>query len=96
MRKAPSSLLVDLKNPPKERQSACKFAKVVNALANKEEQDALKSAITLIRKDTGSGHGKTYSSVWLARIMKKNGMLISVSGIQRHVNKECSCVEHSE
>lgn len=95
MRKV-SSLLSDLKNPPKDRQTSCKFAKVVEALEDKDEQAALTNAITLIRKDTGSGHGKTYSSVWLARIMKKNGMNISVSGIQRHVNKECSCVEHSE
>lgn len=90
------SLIADLKEAPKLAQRECKFVKVVSSLDDKSEQDALNNAISLIRKDTGSGHGKTYSSVWLTRIMRKNGFNISVSAIQRHVNKECSCVEHSE
>jgi len=90
-----SSLLSDLQAAPKLLHRDCKFVKVVNAVEDKNEQKALHDAILLIRQDTGSGHGKTYSSVWLTRIMRKNGINISVSAIQRHVNKECSCVEHN-
>lgn len=91
-----SSLLSDLKETPKLVHRDCKFVKVINSLDDLSEQKALHDAISLIRKDTGNGQGKTYSSVWLTKIMRKNGFNISVSAIQRHVNKECSCVEHSE
>ena len=91
-----SSLISDLQAAPKVLNRECKFVKVVNSLKDESERKALHDAISLIRGDTGSGHGKTYSSVWLARIMRKNALNISVSGIQRHVNKERSCVEHSE
>jgi hypothetical protein len=91
-----SSLISDLQAAPKVLNRECKFIKILNSLKDESEQKALYDAISLIRKDTGSGHGKTYSTVWLARIMRKNKLNISVSAIQRHVNKECSCVEHSE
>lgn len=86
-----SSLLNDLASPPKKEGGMCKFQKVVNQMAP-EEQEAMTNAIELIRNDHGNGHGRVYTTTWLTKVLRKNNITISISVIQRHVNKECSCV----
>lgn len=86
-----SALSEALKNP---RASAgalsCKFIQVLNQL-DEEDQSNVASAIDLIRNDTGMGKSKQYSTSWLTKILRSFGHDISMSSIQRHVNKECSC-----
>ena len=67
-----------------------KFTQVINKLEI-EEQEALDKAVSCIRDDAGLGKAKTYSTTWLTRVLRNFGYTISVSTVQRHVNKECSC-----
>jgi hypothetical protein len=86
-----SSLINDLLNPTKEQnQQKCKVGRMLDMLPE-ETSEAIKKAIKLIRTTQYQGKNKTYSSVWLSKVLRKNGYPISPSTIQRHVNKECSC-----
>lgn len=86
-----SSLINDLLNPQKEeKQINCKLGKLLGQLSS-EEVEAIKKALEMIRTSQYQGKNKTYSSVWLSKVLRKNGYPMSVSTVQRHVNKECSC-----
>lgn len=87
----PNSLLEALSTPTGGNSpGTCKFSQVRMQL-EKEEQDALDKAVDGIREDMGLGKAKTYSATWLTKVLKNYGYSISVSTVQRHVNKECSC-----
>lgn len=88
---ADKSLIADLAIPPKSEVGSCKLQKLIEGMPD-NEQEAVKNAVELIRSDHGNGHGRVYTTTWLTRILKKNGLTISVSAVQRHVNKECACV----
>lgn len=86
-----SSLLTDLTNQSKvSKNYPCKVGRLFESLEG-EERDALTKAIELIRSSSFNGRNRSHSSVWLAKVLRKNGYQISVSTVQRHVNKECSC-----
>jgi len=86
-----SSLLTDLTDQSKEtKHYPCKIGRLINSLEG-DEREALVKAIELIRTSNLNGKNRSHSSVWLAKVLRKNGYQISVSTIQRHVNKECSC-----
>jgi hypothetical protein len=70
--------------------NACKFMQVFNVL-DEEDKTNIGEAILLIRNDVSMGKSKQYSTSWLAKILRSVGHDISVSSVQRHVNKECSC-----
>jgi hypothetical protein len=84
--------LIDALKSPKDTtiQLSCKFMQVHKVLSI-EEQDALDKAIDGIRLDAGLGKAKKYSASWLAKVLRSFGHDVSVSTVQRHVNKECSC-----
>jgi hypothetical protein len=86
-----NSLIADLNNIEKEVEKVkCKVGRILDhAIA--EEKDALIKAVELIRESNDQGKNKVYSSVWLSKVLRKNGYPISVSTVQRHVNKECYC-----
>lgn len=91
-----SSLITDLLNPQKEtKQTSCKLGKLLSTLSS-EESDAMNKALEMIRTSQYQGKNKTYSSVWLSKVLRKNGYPMSPSTVQRHVNKECSCDQLSE
>lgn len=86
-----SSLINDLLNPTKKlTQQKCKVGRMLDMLPD-DTSDAINKAIELIRTTQYQGKNKTYSSVWLSKVLRKNDYPISTSTIQRHVNKECSC-----
>lgn len=86
-----SSLLDDLENPrPDYIGGPCKF-KVIKDGMDPEEQEGIDRAVERVRQDTNQGRSKAYSTSWLTRMLRKNGYNISVSTVQRHVNKECPC-----
>lgn len=86
-----SSLLNDLTNQSKEvKNHPCKIGRLIEALEG-DEREALVKAVDLIRSSSFNGKNRSHSSVWLAKVLRKNGYQISVSTVQRHVNKECSC-----
>lgn len=68
----------------------CKFTQVRNNLTD-EEREALDKAVDGIRQDAGLGKAKKYSTSWLAKVLRSFGYDVSISTVQRHVNKECSC-----
>jgi len=70
--------------------NACKFMQVFNVL-DEEDKTNIGESILLIRNDISMGKSKQYSTSWLAKILRSVGHDISVSSVQRHVNKECSC-----
>lgn len=85
------SLREALESPTTGESSAfCKFTKIREQLTA-EEQAALDKAVNGIREDAGLGKAKTYSTTWLTRVLRNFGYTISVSTVQRHVNKECAC-----
>jgi hypothetical protein len=86
-----NSLIEALQSPndPANKLS-CKFMQVRNALSD-EEREALDKAVVGIRQDAGLGKAKKYSTSWLTKVLRNFGYDVSVSTIQRHVNKECSC-----
>lgn len=71
---------------------ACKFSRTVARMST-EEQEAINRAIDLIREDNGLGKSKSYSASWLTKVMRQHGYNVSISTIQRHVNKECCCYQ---
>lgn len=88
-----SSLLADLLSPRDNTSSdTCKFTRTKMKMTP-EEQDAIDQAIGLIREDNGLGKSKTYSASWLTKVMRQHGYNVSISTIQRHVNKECCCYQ---
>ena len=88
-----SSLLADLLSPRDTTSSdTCKFTRTKMKMTP-EEQDAIDQAIVLIREDNGLGKSKTYSASWLTKVMRQHGYNVSISTIQRHVNKECCCYQ---
>ena len=88
-----SSLLTDLTNQSKEiKNYPCKIGRLIDSLEG-DEQEALVKAVDLIRSSSFNGRNRSHSSVWLAKVLRKNGYQISVSTVQRHVNKECSCAQ---
>lgn len=68
----------------------CKFTQIREQL-DEEEQSALDNAVDSIRSDAGMGKAKAYSASWLAKVLRNFGYNVSISTVQRHVNKECSC-----
>jgi len=91
-----SSLLTDLTNQLKEDKThPCKIGRLINSLEG-DERGALVKAVHLIRTSNFNGKNRSHSSVWLAKVLRKNGYQISVSTVQRHVNKECSCDQSEE
>lgn len=84
--------LIEALQSPKDSiaQFHCKFMQVRNTLSN-EEREALDKAVDGIRQDAGLGKAKKYSASWLAKVLRSFGNDVSVSTVQRHVNKECSC-----
>jgi len=69
---------------------SCKFAQI-RELLDEEEKTALDKAVDGIRQDAGMGKSKRFSTVWLSKVLRSFGHYVSVSTVQRHVNKECSC-----
>lgn len=89
-------LLSDLLSPRNEHSSVkCKLS-VVKSLLPDEAQKAIDNCVELIRNDKGQGKSKTYSVTWLYNVLRKNGHSVSVSTIQRHVNKGCACERFAE
>jgi hypothetical protein len=86
-----SSLLADLLGLPKQEKNLCKLQKIIDQMTP-DEQEAMNRAVELIREDHGNGHGRVYTTTWLSKILRKNNINVSLSVIQRHVNKECGCV----
>ncbi len=88
---AQEKLLSELRTPRNDHSSVkCKLS-VVKADMPKEVQDAIDESIERIRNDKGQGKSKTYSVTWLHRVLMQSGYSVSVSTIQRHVNKGCAC-----
>jgi hypothetical protein len=88
-----TSLLADLLTPRDNATAdSCKFTRTKIKMSE-EEQDALERAVGLIRQDNGLGKSKTYSASWLTKVMRQHGYNVSISTIQRHVNKECCCYQ---
>ena len=94
--KKQSAFLNDLETPrPDYIGGPCKI-KVIKDSMDEEDGAGLDRFIERIRQDTGQGRAKSYSASWLTRVMRKNGYNISVSTVQRHVNKECPCERITE
>lgn len=70
--------------------SLCKFTQIRSRLTD-DEQEALDKAVESIRSDSGVGKAKTFSASWLTKVLRNFGHPVSISTVQRHVNKECSC-----
>jgi len=91
-----TALINDLLNPTKEiNQQKCKVGRILDTFTD-ETLEAMSKSIELIRTTQYQGKNKTYSSVWLSKVLRKNGYPISPSTIQRHVNKECSCEQPAQ
>lgn len=94
--KKKSTLLDDLETPrPDYVGGQCKL-KVIKDGMEDEESAGIDRAVEKIRSDLGQGRSKSYSATWLTRLLRKNGYNISVSTVQRHVNKECPCERIAE
>jgi hypothetical protein len=86
-----SSLSADLQAPPPSFVTgACKI-KIISDGLDEEDRVSLENAVERIRNDRGQGRSKAYSATWLTKMLRRNGHNISVSTVQRHVNKECPC-----
>lgn len=89
--KKKSTLLEDLESPRSDYSGApCKF-KLIKDSMSEDEQLGVDRAVEKVRNDLGQGRSKAHSASWLTRLLRKNGYSISVSTVQRHVNKECPC-----
>lgn len=85
------SLIADLEaTPPAYSGGMCKVRVIMDNMSP-ERQESLEKHIERVRTDMGQGRSKSYSASWLTRILRKHGYNISVSTVQRHVNKECPC-----
>lgn len=91
-----SSLLQDLLAPRDTATAdSCRYTREM-LKTTPEEQEALDRAIELVRADSNLGKSKTYSASWLTKVMKQNGYNVSLSTIQRHINKECCCYQGAQ
>ncbi len=87
----PNSLVEALTTPRVQGDNLlCKFTQIRDILSN-EEKEALDRAVDGIRQDAGMGKSKKFSASWLSKVLDSFGHFVSVSTVQRHVNKECSC-----
>lgn len=85
------SLSEDLNAPPAPRVGgACKIRIIWEEL-DSEDRESLERAVDRVREDRGQGRSKAYSTIWLTKLLKSHGFDVSVSTVQRHVNKECAC-----
>ena len=85
------SLRDDLELPrPDQLYGPCKF-RIVKEKMDDEDQQSIDLAVEKVRQDKGQGKAKAYSAKWLTSVLRKHGHNISVSTVQRHVNKECPC-----
>lgn len=85
------SFIADLEStPPQHSGGMCKIQVIMDSMTE-ERQESLEKHIERVRNDLGQGRSKSYSASWLTRILRKHGYNISVSTVQRHVNKECPC-----
>jgi hypothetical protein len=86
-----NSLVEALKTPQTHGVGVnCKFTQIRDILSD-EEKEALDKAVDGIRQDAGMGKSKRFSASWLSKVLDSFGHYVSVSTVQRHVNKECSC-----
>lgn len=89
--KKKSSLKDDLEAPPTNYYGGlCKIQLIYENL-DPDDQESLLRSVEKIRGDRGQGRSRAYSSTWLTKMLRKNGHDVSVSTVQRHVNKECPC-----
>ena len=85
------SLIESLQNPLQSiKVTPCKLGRILLELAD-AECEQLRKSIETIRQDSAQAKNKVYSSVWLSKVLRSHGYGISVSTVQRHVNKECFC-----
>jgi len=85
------SLIADLQNPLQNVKNApCKLGRILLDVSD-AEREQLDKSIETIRNDSAQAKNKVYSSVWLSKVLRSHGYGISVSTVQRHVNKECFC-----
>lgn len=91
-KKPKRSLKDDLNSPPPSYASGvCKIKIIRDSLDDDEDRESLDRAIERVRLDRGQGRSKAYSATWLTKMLRSHGHDISVSTVQRHVNKECAC-----
>lgn len=85
------SLIADLEAlPPSYSGGVCKI-RIIRDDMDAEKQESLDRAVERVRGDRGQGRSKVHSATWLTKVLRKNGYDVSVSTVQRHVNKECPC-----
>lgn len=86
-----SSLKDDLEAPPVNYYGGLCKVKIIFDSLDIEDQESLIRSVERVRNDRGQGRSRAYSATWLTKMLRKNGHDISVSTVQRHVNKECPC-----
>ncbi len=85
------SLIESLQNPLRSvKTTPCKLGRILLDISD-AEREQLNKSIETIRNDSAQAKNKVYSSVWLSKVLRSHGYGISVSTVQRHVNKECFC-----
>lgn len=89
--KKKSSLSADLESPPENYWGGMCKIKIIRDSIDADDQESLDRAVEKVRNDRGQGRSKAYSATWLTKMLRKNGHDVSVSTVQRHVNKECPC-----
>ena len=90
-KKEQDSLIADLEStPPVYSGGVCKI-KIICDDMDQEKKDSIDRAVEKVRNDRGQGRSKVHSATWLTKVLRKHGYDISVSTVQRHVNKECPC-----
>jgi hypothetical protein len=90
-KKSQDSLIADLETVPSVYSGGVCKIKIIRDDMESEKQESLDRAVERVRNDRGQGRSKVHSATWLTKILRKNGYDISVSTVQRHVNKECPC-----
>jgi hypothetical protein len=91
-----SSLSADLDAPPPNyTMGVCKI-KIICETVDEDDKLSIDRAVEKVRTDRGQGRSKAHSSTWLTKMLRKNGHDISVSTVQRHINKECACERTGE
>jgi hypothetical protein len=86
-----SSLKDDLEAPPVNYYGGLCKMKIIYDSLDKEDQESFERSVERVRNDRGQGRSRAYSATWFTKVLRKNGHNISVSTVQRHVNKECPC-----
>lgn len=85
------SLIADLEALPVAYSGGVCKVKIIWDDMSPEKQESLDRAVERVRSDRGQGRSKVHSATWLTKVLRKNGYDVSVSTVQRHVNKECPC-----